>query len=86
MKNRLYEGIALMMKQRLHIERSLAWCLALIRDREDYCSTLTGHVQMELTAALEVVSIDNSKRGLLAGLLCSQLSRRCGVLANDRNI
>ena len=75
MRNRVFEGVALMLKQDLHVERCLIWCLSLIRGSEDYCLMLTEHVKSELSSALDIASRDSSKRGLLASLLRNRLTR-----------
>jgi hypothetical protein len=76
MRNRLFEGIALMLKQHLHVERCLIWCLALIRGPTEHVVSLSNYVAAELTTALECThDSDSSKRGLLAALLKSRLAR-----------
>jgi hypothetical protein len=76
MRNRVFECIALMLKQGIHEERCLIWCLALIRGNNyDFCASLTENVKAELSSALNVTSQDTSKRGLLASLLRSRLTK-----------
>jgi hypothetical protein len=59
-----------------NIERCLAWVLAMTRGKDNLMRELTVHTQKDLVDSLKKVSREPSKRGMLATLLVSQISRQ----------
>jgi hypothetical protein len=66
-RNRLFEGISLMLNSKTFIERNLVWVLALVRT--GLIDTLVRHTQHDIMASLLRVASEPSKRGMLAALL-----------------
>ena len=72
--NRLYDVIGSMLQKGQHVEQGLIWILAL--SRKDLFVELTIETKMKLIRGLSLTASNVSKRGLLAALLASKLSRR----------
>ena len=66
-RNRLFEGVSLMLNSKMCIERNLVWVLALVRT--GLVDTLVRHTQHDIMASLLRVASEPSKRGMLAALL-----------------
>jgi hypothetical protein len=66
-RNRLFEGVSLMLSAKKSVERNLVWVLALVRT--GLVDTLVRHTQHDIMAALLRVAAEPSKRGMLAALL-----------------
>ena len=66
-RNRLFEGVSLMLNNKTFIERNLVWVLALVRT--GLIDTLVRHTQHDIIASLLRVASEPSKRGMLAALL-----------------
>lgn len=66
-RNRLFEGVSLMLNNKTFIERNLVWVLALVRT--GLIDTLVRHTQHDIMASLLRVASEPSKRGMLAALL-----------------
>ncbi|RYG69519.1 hypothetical protein EON64_02475 [archaeon] len=80
-RNKLYDLISTLLLQGRHVERCLMWVLSLVRERGgDDKGGLFGevamHTQRDLQDALQRLSHEPSKRGLLASLLSSQISKK----------
>ena len=74
--NKLFNAVPVIMLQYPeHVERCLVWILAIVRNKEKLANNLSGHTKRDLLEALDITSKEPSKRGLLASLLKSQLSR-----------
>ena len=74
--NKLFDAIAVIMPQYTeNTERCLIWTLAVVRNKEKLKNQLAGYTKRSMLESLETVSKEQSKRGLLASLLKSQLAR-----------
>jgi len=82
-RNRVLDSIATLLHQNgggsanagANIERCLIWLLALIRSKENLASCIVPHTKRDICESLKVAALDNSKRGMLASLLATQLER-----------
>ena len=89
-RNRTYDGIATLLSQAsagnnpiknsnnippIYIERCLVWILALLRGKDKLSSMVVGHTKRDLEDALDRLKDEQSKRGMLAGLLINQLRK-----------
>ncbi len=75
-RNRLYDAVATLLYQNKHTERCLIWVLALVRGKENLLATMVNHSKKDLLEALEKLSSEPSKKGLLASLLRSQINKQ----------
>lgn len=95
-RNRLYDIVSTLLQQNSHVERCLLWILALTRGgvsgnfqessspysmKVNLLGELAGHTRKDLIEALEFVSKEPSKRGLLASLLKSQINKQAMPLS-----
>jgi hypothetical protein len=71
--NRLFDVISSMLQRNLHTEQCLIWILAL--NRRNISGELLIDTKVKLVNALSTVASKATKRGLLAALLASKLSR-----------
>lgn len=63
----MFDAIATLLIQGKSVERCLVWALALVRQR--LFKELMQHTQRSVIDGLRKVSVEKSRRGLLAGLL-----------------
>lgn len=86
LRNRLFESIAVLLQNDEFVERCLIWLMALLREENNrtksqlstsisaaFSSSLAAHVRSDLSSSLLRVSLQKSKKGLLASLLCNKL-------------
>ena len=72
-RNRIFDGISTLLNRGHHLERSLVWCLALVRGR--LVPDMTSSTLSSLKQALSKVGSEPSKRGLLAAMLEESIRR-----------
>ena len=73
-RNRVYEGVSLMLHAKKSVERNLVWILALVRT--GLIDTLVRHTQYDVASGLLHIAEEASKRGMLAALLEESIKKQ----------
>ena len=73
-RNRVYEGVSLMLHTKKSVERNLVWILALVR--KGLIDTLVRHTQYDIASGLLHIAEEASKRGMLAALLEESIKKQ----------